>query len=51
MRCEVYKCRNNDYGYCMCDSYVTIESDGTCSEIHLDVESNDEDVTSNGRLE
>lgn len=35
MRCEVYECRNNADGYCMCASYVTIEKDGTCSELSL----------------
>lgn len=33
MRCKVCNCVNNDNGYCCIDDYVTIEEDGTCSEL------------------
>ena len=30
MRCEVLKCRENENGYCMASSYVTITAKGEC---------------------
>ena len=35
MRCEVLKCRENENGYCMASSYVTITADGECDSIDV----------------
>lgn len=32
MRCKAYNCKENDNGYCSCDSYVTIDEEGCCEE-------------------
>lgn len=33
MRCEVDGCKNNEDGYCMVASYVTIDRNGECDSI------------------
>lgn len=33
MRCEVDGCKNNEDGYCMIASYVTIDRNGECDSI------------------
>lgn len=38
MRCEVLNCMSNEDGYCPLDSYIRIEEDGTCSEMHILIE-------------
>lgn len=35
MRCEVDGCKNNEDGYCMIASYVTIDRNGECDSISL----------------
>ena len=41
MRCEVLKCRENENGYCSCDSYVGIDKNGECNMMFIP----SEDVT------
>lgn len=33
MRCEVDGCKNNEDGYCMVASYVTIDRNGECDSL------------------
>lgn len=35
MVCKANNCTNNADGYCMCSSYVSINSDGECDLIEL----------------
>lgn len=35
MRCEVDGCKNNEDGYCMVASYVTIDRNGECDSISI----------------
>ena len=38
MRCECLGCKENEGGYCGCDSYVVITEDGKCDSVVLDYE-------------
>lgn len=44
MRCDVLNCRENNDGYCSCESYVSIGSDGTCSQMFITLEEKEEDA-------
>lgn len=35
MRCECYKCGENEDGYCACPSYVTITANGECDCMYI----------------
>lgn len=35
MRCSVYKCVNNDHGYCYDKDFVSINDEGKCNLMHL----------------
>lgn len=35
MRCEVYDCISNDDGYCGVSDRVSIDKDGSCSELYI----------------
>lgn len=43
MRCEVLKCRENEDGYCMASSYVTITANGECDMMDVPMTQESED--------
>ena len=38
MRCCVYKCRENECGYCKSPDYVEIDEDGICELMYVPTE-------------
>lgn len=43
MRCEALKCRENENGYCMVSSYVTITAEGECDMMDVPTTQESED--------
>ena len=41
MRCECYECRENEGGYCLCSSYVTITVNGECDSMYIPIPGKD----------
>lgn len=43
MRCQCLRCRENEDGYCGCESYVCIGPDGTCDQMVIPFEEKEEE--------
>ena len=43
MRCECYKCRENNDGFCLCSNYITIDVNGQCDSMYIPVDKEDGD--------